>query len=275
MLPNFFIPGAPRCGTTSLDAILRQHPDILMSDPKEPNIFGKQWDRGGGIQHRCYSAHSGQKAIGDATPYYLGTGGVVVRIQSEVPHARFIVCLREPVARTVSHFDFRRANGLELRRFGDVLKAGRAADVIRHSCYGANLAEFMECFSRERFTFVELEDLAKRPSETVAGVLGFLEVEPLELAASHVNESRPPGGGVSATILRGAQRTGVGRVMPAGVKRRVRRVIRRVNRLQREGDKTVLTPAEREQLVEIFDPEVRQLEDLTGLEFDRWRQTWT
>ena len=37
--PNFFILGAPKCGTTSLHNYLNQHPDIYMSYKKEPHYF--------------------------------------------------------------------------------------------------------------------------------------------------------------------------------------------------------------------------------------------
>ena len=39
MLPNFFIVGAPKAGTTSLYHYLESHPDIFMSPIKEPNFF--------------------------------------------------------------------------------------------------------------------------------------------------------------------------------------------------------------------------------------------
>ena len=43
--PNFFIVGAPKCGTTALYAYLRQHPDIFMPETKEPNFFGHDIER--------------------------------------------------------------------------------------------------------------------------------------------------------------------------------------------------------------------------------------
>ena len=39
--PDFFIVGAPKCGTTSLYYYLRQHPEIFLPDYKEPHYFGK------------------------------------------------------------------------------------------------------------------------------------------------------------------------------------------------------------------------------------------
>jgi hypothetical protein len=39
MMPEFFIVGAPKCGTTAMQEYLRQHPNIFMPDMKEINHF--------------------------------------------------------------------------------------------------------------------------------------------------------------------------------------------------------------------------------------------
>ena len=43
MLPNLFIVGAPKAGTTSLYYYLKQHEDINMSEIKEPNFFSNEF----------------------------------------------------------------------------------------------------------------------------------------------------------------------------------------------------------------------------------------
>jgi hypothetical protein len=37
--PQFFIVGAPKCGTTAMCHYLSQHPEIFISTPKEPHFF--------------------------------------------------------------------------------------------------------------------------------------------------------------------------------------------------------------------------------------------
>ena len=39
-LPNFLVIGAPKAGTTSLHLHLRAHPEVFMSELKEPRFFG-------------------------------------------------------------------------------------------------------------------------------------------------------------------------------------------------------------------------------------------
>ena len=43
--PNFFIVGAPKCGTTALSEYLREHPQVFMSRPKEPHHFATDMPR--------------------------------------------------------------------------------------------------------------------------------------------------------------------------------------------------------------------------------------
>jgi hypothetical protein len=38
-LPDFFIAGAPKAGTTALHAALARHPSLYMSAVKEPKFF--------------------------------------------------------------------------------------------------------------------------------------------------------------------------------------------------------------------------------------------
>ena len=63
--PNFFIIGAPKCGTTSLHNYLKSHSQITMSNPKEPHYFSKDIKNGGIRNMRntdCFS-HGKRNAI--------------------------------------------------------------------------------------------------------------------------------------------------------------------------------------------------------------------
>src|SRR5437660_862466 len=89
-LPNFLILGAPKCGTTTLWAYLKQHPDIFLCFPKEPTFFGHDGEsgvfNGPGDNNEVYRSRmvtrlekytslfesvTTQKAIGEASTFYL------------------------------------------------------------------------------------------------------------------------------------------------------------------------------------------------------------
>ena len=48
--PDFFIVGAPKCGTTALSEYLRSHPNVFMTEPKEPMYFMPDLNVRGGSQ---------------------------------------------------------------------------------------------------------------------------------------------------------------------------------------------------------------------------------
>ena len=105
-LPNFFIVGAAKSGTTSLYHYLGQHPQVFMSPVKEPNFFshgmsrrcpgapdevvisdcGEYRDLFAGVQNEC--------AIGEASTSYLPNPDAALRIRERVPGARIIAMLR-------------------------------------------------------------------------------------------------------------------------------------------------------------------------------------
>ena len=80
-IPNFFLIGPPKAGTTAVAETLSKHPEIFISDPKEPDFFVYQggnpygWDAKGKDSLDWYlglfEAARSHTAVGDASPYYI------------------------------------------------------------------------------------------------------------------------------------------------------------------------------------------------------------
>lgn len=115
-LPNFFLIGAGKCGTTSLHELIVQHPEICRTPLKELHYFsGDSWERG----HSWYVQHFRNatdcpegKYLIDGTPRYIRTSIAPQRIQSsysptELTKKKFILLLREPVSREFSWYRHR------------------------------------------------------------------------------------------------------------------------------------------------------------------------
>jgi hypothetical protein len=139
-LPNFFIAGAPKSGTTSLYHYLGQHPEIYMSPIKEPNYFASEVRLGQFSEHlrpraerdlaplraylngpmrekrfgslisewpdylRLFRKAQGQKAIGEASVCYLWSESAAANIRRSIPHAKIILVLRNPVEMVFSMY---------------------------------------------------------------------------------------------------------------------------------------------------------------------------
>jgi len=157
-LPNFFIVGAPKAGTTSLYHYLAQHPDVYMSPIKEPNYFSEEirlgnidanWQewaqredeslqqylrgsmqekRFGGIVSnwpdyvKLFQNVNGEKALGEASVCYLWSKTAAQNIASILPNAKIIMVLRDPVERAFSQYKQSVANGLVKNSFRELVE---------------------------------------------------------------------------------------------------------------------------------------------------------
>src|SRR5215207_2554839 len=100
MIPNTFIIGAAKCGTTSLWLYLNQHPQIAFSIEKEPAFFV----RDDYLDHLDWYESLFEEAtvVGEASTLYttfLVHVDVPARIHGMVPDAKLIYMVRDPVER--------------------------------------------------------------------------------------------------------------------------------------------------------------------------------
>src|SRR5688572_26342484 len=101
--PNFFIVGAPRCGTTALYQYLRQHDRIFMPTVKECHFMADDFadfrrahdlDEYLGLFEGATPRHV---AVGEASVFYLMSDIAIPNIEAFNPNARHVVMLRNPV----------------------------------------------------------------------------------------------------------------------------------------------------------------------------------
>lgn len=130
-VPDFFLIGAPKCGTTSLAQYLGAHPGVWFSDPKEPGFYIEVNGRSPMTRAAYLDLFAGSPPgalLGEGSARYFRSPVAVPRILADNPAARFIVLLREPLAMLRSlhgHYlgrgredveDFAEAWGLQERR---------------------------------------------------------------------------------------------------------------------------------------------------------------
>jgi hypothetical protein len=101
--PEFFIVGAPKCGTTAMQEYLRLHPDIFMPEMKEIHHFADdllKTDDPFLSKEKYLSLFTGAKEgqiVGEASVYYLFSKNAASNIKSFCPTAKIIIMLRNPV----------------------------------------------------------------------------------------------------------------------------------------------------------------------------------
>ncbi len=106
-VPEFFIIGAPKAGTTSLHAYLGENKKVFMPGLKEPQFFcddfpGLSQVRGREEYVRLFNTAAPDQIRGEASVWYSYSERAVRTILDQRPDARFILVLRNPVAATIS-----------------------------------------------------------------------------------------------------------------------------------------------------------------------------
>lgn len=197
--PNFFILGAPKCGTTSLAAWLSEHPHIYMSPVKEPHFFNDDstYNATSSIEQyeKFFSAVTASHlAIGEASVWYLYSSSAVPNIERYSPRARYIVCLRNPVEMAISLHEQSVVSGFEhINNFEDAwsLNENRlnGESVTRLCLEPRNLAYNYACrigdqlerlltrVDSRRVRVVLLDDIKEDPKQEYGKTLSFLGVD--------------------------------------------------------------------------------------------------
>lgn len=176
-LPDLVIIGAPKAGTTSLAAWLKQHPGMRMSGNKELEFLDRNFERGTDWYRQQFPDARPDQLLGEATPAYLAHPLAPSRAAAALPEARFVAVLREPVARAWSHYTFLRWLGVEHRSWERALaraEAGKGpADYLGDGRYAEHLARWDAAVGAER-TFVMLfEEITRDPAEAFRRVCRF------------------------------------------------------------------------------------------------------
>jgi len=193
--PNFFIVGAPKSGTTSLYEYLKDVPGVYMSTVKEPNYFHtpniflgprviRTLDKSDYL--KLFKDVTNEKAIGESSPGYLRDQNSPKLIYEQIPDARIIILLRNPVERTFSHYLMHKRTGVEKDSFHDVitrnitnLKNGieQYNKCIDPSIYPEQVKRYLKTFGSNKVKILIFEEFIKNPKKIVKEVLDFLELE--------------------------------------------------------------------------------------------------
>lgn len=200
---GFIIGGAQKCGTSAIARYLSAHPQVQLPGAKEAHVFDlpsfdDEWTTED-IDRR-FDRHYAGEALpgvirGDATPITLFHARLVARVARYNQRMKWIILLRDPVERAISHYFMERGRGKESRSLAVAIAAERFR-LLRHmddlspesplriasyatrGRYCRQLDILFRHFPREQVLLLRSQDLNKEPRGTVAAALTFLGLEP-------------------------------------------------------------------------------------------------
>jgi sulfotransferase family protein len=297
-MPNFLIIGAAKSGTSALYAYLRQHPQVLCSDKKEPGFFAfeghettfrgpgdRKYNRNCvtelGRYRELFKKAVNKDAVGEASTVYLYNAEAPGRILRHVPDVKLLAVLRNPVDRAYSGYRFLVRDRLErLPSFEDALEAENARIAAnwqhiwhhkRLGFYYEQLKRYYDLFPREQLMISLFEDLEAAPVRVIQDMFRFLGVGAgftPDVSLRYNVSGTPRSRILHAALARpNAAKDVVKGLLPRAMRRRVRAKLMARNI---RGGTRAIALGTRQYLVDLYHDDIRKLEVLIDRDLSHW-----
>lgn len=195
--PNFFIVGAPKCGTTAMNDYLSQHPDIFMAK-KEPDYFCKDLKIKIKLSESEYmqyfQAAKNEKIIGEASVWYLISKISALDIKKFAPDAKILIMLRNPVDviyalhsqniyegnedvldfKTALNLDESRRNGKNLPDSADFFELPLYSDSV---LFYEQVKRYLDVFGKNYVHIILYDNFKMDTKKVVSETLEFLGID--------------------------------------------------------------------------------------------------
>lgn len=287
-LPDFFVLGVAKSGTTSLHHYLRQHPDLFLPYVKELHFFDGDDERFSSDldPYLRYFSDAGARLVGEATPSYFRNGEVVAKRMRQLYDAeppRFLLLLRDPVERAYSHYLHNVSEGREPLSFEAALRVEQGDPEARgeewkgyfaDGVYADTLTRWFDSFPEERFLILLSAELKQDTDAALRKVFRFLGIDPdVEVDTdARLNQTGEQQSRVLGTVLSyvpAGLRPWAQRWTPEPVRLWVEQFVRRRSTGD-ASDRPSLDPALEQELRARYAPHVRRLEALIDRDLSAW-----
>jgi hypothetical protein len=196
--PDFFIVGAPKCGTTAMYAYLREHPEIFVPEKKEIHQFGTDLafthDRDEADYQSLFEPWQDEKVGGEASVWYLYSKVAAREIHKYNPEAKIIIMVRNPTDMVHAQHSQAVYVGREtIAEFEAALEAepGRRSGTLKThplspreifyyseiARYTQQIKRFEKVFGRDKLHIIVFDDLKSDIEGVYAQALRFLGVD--------------------------------------------------------------------------------------------------
>jgi len=206
VLPNFFVIGGVRCGTTSLYHYLNQHNCIVKSAYDELGYFDDNFHLGLNWYRSLFPMKSTRARVEskykkfltyDVTPFYIYNPTVVDRIFKFSPDTKIIGILRNPIDRAYSNYNgqiqdegyakstFEKVVHAEVDKIekskNDLENYGFLVDefyemILARGFYAKQLEYWFKKFPRKNILLISSENFASKTVETLSRIFNFLDI---------------------------------------------------------------------------------------------------
>jgi hypothetical protein len=186
-LPEFVAVGPQRTGTTWLHEVLKPHLG-LPRGIKETDFFLKNYSQGMRWYVDFFRDYPPQMPLGEVDPNYFGEEVARQRISNDIPRAKIIVTLRDPVERAYSSYRVMRRDAWTRVSFEETIANNR---IIRESSrYAHHLVNWQRSFGDDRVLVCLYDDLERSPQKFLDQISDFIGVKRIVVEGSAIASAR-------------------------------------------------------------------------------------
>src|SRR5438874_7151974 len=162
-LPDYFLIGPPRTGTSWLHSVLNEH--TVLPTTKETRFFDLHFHRGVDWYRAHYPSLTSNRPMGEVAPTYFASDQARERIALTVPDARIVCIFRDPVERIVSLYRLKRAYGMIPWTFEQAIS--RDPELMESGKYATNLKAWRRRLGAGQVLATVYDDLCNQPQAYV------------------------------------------------------------------------------------------------------------
>ena len=305
-MPNLFVIGSQRAGTTSLHDMLGQHSDIFMSPVKEPYFFNAEYlrrlitcesltdnkrqelvcllkkeENKGKYKTldrytKLFENAKDEKYLGESS-HYMYSISVSETIKKYSPHARIIVSLRNPTDRIISQYGLHRRTSKFNGSFEEYLEHTKSKNIrsnqppLTKGLQSKSLKQWLHNFERSSIFFIKFDDFRSDPALTLKNIFSWLEINPNEtIKITHAQRSAiPKSESLAKFVYRGGGK----------IRSELKKIIPKHYRIKLKDyfyksmlyEKNTILPETESYLYDYFREDVEKLEVITGFNLDSWK----
>lgn len=282
--PDFFWIGPQKSASTWAYRCFAEHPEIYVHEVDDMtglggdalHYFDIHYNKGPDWYEQFFQSYKGEKVVGDTTPSYIRSPKAAERIASDVPGAKIIACLRNPIDRAFSHYWHEKKKQKINFEFAEILENyDLYQNWIEPGFYYHNLKRYYERFDEDQIKVKLLDDLIADDERFIADIFAFIGVDS-DFKPTVLGEKVNTAGYIRnvkqsaySRIVSLSDRLGIkdflSRIKNSSMKEKVKESVLDKSEYQKGID-----PELRRELEEVIAPEVKKLEELIDRDLGDW-----
>lgn len=280
VFPSFVILGPQKCATTWMYRCLKEHPDVYMPDTDSIHFFNIHYQKGEKWYANFFTDYDGESVIGEETPSYIRDDAVPRRLRDDLPSAKLLMSVRNPMDRAYSHYWHEKSKGKISFEFNEVFEN---YDLFQNwvvpGFYYRHVQRFLKEFPEDQVKLVFFDDLVNNDEAFIQDIYHFVGADAgytPSFVDETVNEARDKLGFQS--VNRAYYR--LFNLIQANFPKPVKNILYPFHTAYRRGIVSTLggkdeykkgmDPEVRRRLEEVYVGDVQRLEEHTGRNFEHW-----